>query len=148
MLIKEGDIPACLAPSWPNTGIDAYMGIGGATEAVIVAAAIKCLGGDMLACPAPVNDEEKQAVIDSLGAGALEKQYCAADLAGGKSVIFCATGISDGSILRGVHIDGNSAKTSSVAMRTRFNTVRKVEAIHDLSKKTIRLRNVDGEAKL
>lgn len=147
-LIKEGDIPACLAPSWPNTDTDAYMGTGGATEAIVVAAAVKCLGGDMLAKPAPIDEQEERQIIESLGEKALQKQFHAGDLAPGKSVIFCASGISDGSILRGVHVDGSRTTTSSVVMRTRFNTIRKVEAIHDLSQKTIRLRNVDAEAKL
>jgi len=144
-LIREGEIAACMAPSLPDSGIDVYMGTGGATEAVIAAAALRCLGGGMLARVAPRDDQEKQQITEALGKGAFDKQYRADDLARGDNVIFCATGISDGSILRGIHVDGNRASSASVVMRTRFRTTRKIYATHDLSKKTIRLRSANGE---
>ncbi len=147
-LISDGDIAACMAPSQPDTGIDAYMGTGGAAEAVISAAAIRCMGGDILARVAPVNDKEKRQVTKILSPEALTEQFNCEKLAPGDNVIFCATGISDGSILRGIHIDGHRASTSSVVMRTRYRTVRKIKAVHDLSRKTIHLRSAQAETKL
>jgi fructose-1,6-bisphosphatase II len=146
-LIRDGDIAACIAPSFPNTGVDVYMGTGGAAEAVMAAAAIKCIGGDMLARVAPDAKEEKQ-IIEALGKDVLKKQFFAHDLALSKNIVFCATGISDGSILRGVHVDGASASTSSLVMRSRFGTIRKIKAIHDLSRKTIRLHSAGAESML
>jgi fructose-1,6-bisphosphatase II len=147
-LIPDGDIAACIAPSLPHTGIDVYMGIGGGAEAAISAAAIRCLGGNILTRMAPVDEAEKQKVIDLLSKDALKTTYCADDLARGDNVIFCATGITDSCVLRGVHVEGNQATTSSVVMRARYNTVRYIRAIHDLSKKTIRLRSANAEYKL
>jgi fructose-1,6-bisphosphatase II len=147
-LVSDGDVAAALAPSQPDTGIDVYMGIGGAAEAVLAAAAIRCLGGEMLVRPHPLDEQEKQALAAALGPEALRTQYRAADLARGDGIIFCATGISDGSILRGVHVNGTVASTSSVVMRSRYRTVRKIGATHDLSTKTIRLRTAGAEAKL
>lgn len=148
MLIREGDIAACMAPSFPETGIDVYMGTGGAAEAVVAAAAIRCLGGDMLARVAPVNDEEKKKIVEALGKNAMTRQFNAKDMVRTDKVTFCATGISDGSLLQGIHIEGNTASTSSLMMRAHFNTVRRIGATHDLSVKTIRLRSYNGEAKL
>ena len=147
-LISDGDIGACLAPSLPGTGIDVYMGTGGAAEAVMASAAVRCMGGDILARPVPADEQEQKRVAETMGPDATTQQFRAVDLARGENVIFCATGISDGNVLQGVHIDGNSATTSSVVMRARFNTVRMIQATHDLSRKTIRLRSSDGEAKL
>jgi len=147
-LFSDGDIATCLAPNDPATGIDVYMGIGGAAEAVMAAAAIRCLGGDMIARVAPTDDKEKKQIVKILSADVLDKQFHAIDLAPGDNVIFCATGISDTSILPGVHVDGAKATTSSVVMRARYRTVRRITAVHDLSTKTIRLRSADAEASL
>jgi len=147
-LIKVGEVGACMAPSVPDTGTDVYMGMGGSTEAVLAAAALRCLGGGILIRMAPQKEQERKKVVESFGEKALDKQYTTEDLARGDNVIFCATGISDGCILRGVHVLGNSASTESVVMRARFRTVRKIRATHDLSHKTIRLRSAGAEAKL
>ena len=147
-LISDGDGAACIAPSLPNSGLDVYMGTGGAAEAVLAAAAIKCLGGDLLTRMAPVDEHEKKHIIDTLSIAALEKHYHARALVRGDSVVFCATGISDSQVLRGVHVDGNVTSTYSVAMRARYHTVRYIKATHDLSRKTIRLRSAGAEAKL
>ena len=146
-LFVDGHVACMMAPSLPDTGIDVYMSFGGAVEALVAAAAVKCLAGDVLARLMPQNAREQKAVVRALGKGALEEQFHADDMARGENIIFCATGISDGSILRGVHVDGNRAATSSVVMRSRYRTVRKVSATHDLSKKTIRRRS-EGEGKL
>ncbi len=148
MLIRDGDIAACMAPSIPETGVDVYMGIGGSAEAVMAAAAIRCLGGDMLARVAPVDEKEEKKIAEIMGKDAIGKQFCADELVTTNKVTFCATGISDGSILRGIHIDGNTASSSSLMMRAHFNTVRRIRSTHDLSLKTIRLRSFNGESKL
>ena len=147
-LIKEGEIAACIAPSLPATDIDVFMGTGGSAETVLAAAAMKCLGGDVIARMTPENEQEKLNVIEKLGEQALNDLYCSEDLARGDRIIFCATGISHGSILKGIHVDGNTAFTYSVVMRAKYRTVRKIAATHDLSVKTIRLRSEDAEAML
>lgn len=147
-LRSDGDIASCLAPSVPDSGVDVYMGTGGSAEAVVAAAGVRCMGGDMLVRLAPENDDEKQSCVDVLGEDSLAKQFRATDLACGPNMVFCATGISDGTILRGVHINGKNATTSSVVMRIRYKTVRRITAIHDLSVKTIRLRSANAEMNL
>ncbi len=147
-LISDGDIAASIAPSLPQTGIDVYMGIGGATEAVVAAAAIRCLDGNILVRMAPVDEADKNMIKEKVSAKALDRVYTADDLARGDNVIFCATGISDSCVLRGVHVDGNQTTTSSAVMRARYKTVRYIRAIHDLTKKTIRLRSANAEYKL
>ena len=147
-LISDGDITACIATSLGEMGFDVYMGTGGAAEAVMAAAAINCLGGDILARVAPVSEQEKEQVVETMGEDALEKHYHAEDLAQGDNIIFCATGISDSYALQGIHISGSTATTSSVVMRSRYRTVRHIRATHDLAHKTIRLRSANAEAKL
>lgn len=147
-LFADGDIAACMATCMPNTGVDVFMGIGGSTEAVLAAAAIKCMGGELLTRIALVDAKEKKQIVKNMGADALKKIYTADDLARGDKVVFCATGITDGNILRGIHVDGQTASTSSIVMRSRYRTVRKVDATHDLSLKTIRLRSANAEARL
>jgi len=147
-LISDGDTMACIAPSLPNSGFDVYMGTGGSAEAVMAAAAIKCLNGDILARMVPTDEQESQHIAETLSEEAIKKHYRADDLACGDSIIFCATGISDSCALRGIRITGQATTTSSVVMRARYHTVRYINATHDLSLKTIRLRNVNAEAKL
>ena len=115
---------------------------------VLAAAAIKCLGGDILARMVPTDDEEKGRIVDTLSEKALKQHFHAGDLVRGDSVVFCATGISDSYVLGGVHVDGNFFSTYSVVMRARYRTVRYIKAKHDLSRKTIRLRSAGAEAKL
>ena len=145
---SDGDIKACMAPSYPDTGIDVYMGTGGAAEAILAAAAVKCLGGDILARMRPQDDQEKQQIIDTMSKKALETHYHADELARGDNVIFCTTAISDGRILRGVRFHGKWASTESVVMRARYHTVRYIKSSHDLSRKTIRLHGANAEAML
>ncbi len=147
-LIADGEVAASIAPCYPETGFDVYMGRGGSSEATIASAALRCLGGDIIVRTAPENDEERQCVLERLGKDGLDQQYRANDLSPGDNVLFCATGITDGSILRGVHVEGNKTTTSSVVMRTRFKTVRRIYATHDLSRKTIRLHSAGGETTL
>src|SRR3954463_14775099 len=99
-MIGDGDIAAALAPSIPDSNIDIYLGIGGAPEAVLAAAGIKCLGGDLQCVMWPRDDKEKKALIAGGHKADLGRVFFADDLANGKNIIFCATGISDSAMLR------------------------------------------------
>jgi fructose-1,6-bisphosphatase II len=144
-MIGDGDIAAAMAPSLPDSNIDLYMGIGGSPEAVLAAAGIKCLGGEMQCKMWPRDEKEQKRLIDD----GYEKDLCRVlstdDLAKGKSIIFCATGISDSALLRGVKGQGAKATTHSILMRAKSKTVRFIRATHDLQSKTIRLRSDNRE---
>jgi fructose-1,6-bisphosphatase II len=144
-MISDGDITAAIAPSIPESGVDLYVGIGGAPEAVLAAAAIRCLGGDIQAMMWPRDDEELNQVIDQGFAEDLQRVFYAADLAKGNNIIFCATGVSDSPLLRGVRVRGHTVVTHSILMRARSRTVRMIEAYHDLAHKTIHLRSTRRE---
>ena len=147
-LISQGDLATCLAPCFPYTGVDVYMGIGGGAEAVMASTAIKCLGGDILVRMAPSEQELGDGVMDGFSEEALTKRYCADDLTHGDNVLFCATAISDSSFLRGIQVNGNLATTHSVVMRSRFRTIRYIKTDHDLSRKKIRLHSAKAEMNL
>lgn len=138
-LIGDGDVAAAIVPSMPDSNVDIYMGTGGSPEAVLAAAAIRCLGGEILARMWP-RDEDERKQLETGGYGDMMKRvYITSDLAVGEDVVFVATGITDNTMLRGVRIDGRIAETYSVVMRARSGTVRYVKAYHDLTKKTIHL---------
>lgn len=133
-LIGDGDVSAGIATCQEFSGIDIMMGIGGAPEGVITAAAVKCLGGNFFGRLHFRNEDEKKRA-SKMGVVDLNKAYSMEELATG-DVLFCATGVTDGPLLRGVRtLPGHMAKTHSIVMRSRSGTVRYVEAIHDLSKK-------------
>lgn len=144
-LIGDGDVAGAIAPSMPDSGVDMYMGIGGSPEAVLTAAAIKCLGGEILARIWP-RDEEERAALKAAGYGddAIRKVYTTEEMARGDGIVFAATGITDNAMLRGVRVDGHIAKTHSVVMRARSHTVRYISALHDLTRKTIRTQSAPG----
>ena len=148
LLIREGDLAACLAPCFPETGVDVYMGTGGGAEALMSSVAIQCLGGDILARLAPVDDAEAKKAKAALGEGALEKLYRAVDLSHGDNVVFCATAISDATVLDGIRINGSLASTHSMVMRSRYRTIRYIKTDHDLSRKMIRLHSTKAESNL
>jgi len=132
-LFDSGDIEAAIATCFEETGIDLMMCIGGAPEGVISAAAIKCLGGDFQGRLMPYTEEES-ARCYTMGLN-VEKLLTIDDLAAGNEVYFAATGISDGSLLKGVKFYGDSARTQSVVMRSATGTIRFIDAIHRLEKK-------------
>ena len=144
-MISDGDITAAIAPSIADSGVDLYAGIGGAPEAVLAAAAIRCLGGDLQTMMWPRDDAERQSVVDAGFREELNHIYYAKDLAKGNNIIFCATGVSDSPLLRGVRVRGHTAITHSILMRASTRTVRMIEAYHDLAHKTIRLRSTNRE---
>jgi fructose-1,6-bisphosphatase II / sedoheptulose-1,7-bisphosphatase len=127
-LITDGDIAGVIATSDPVTGIDIYIGQGGAPEGVLAAAALRCVGGQMQARLVFRNDDEK-ARAARLGITDLRRKYTLTDLASGDAV-FAATGVTDGSMLDGVHRHGQFVTTSSILMRSGTRTVRWVKARH------------------
>ena len=140
-MISDGDIAAAMAPAIPESNVDLYLGIGGSPEAVLAAAGIKCLGGEMQCKMWPRDEKERKKLIDEGCEKDLDQIFFADDLANGKNIIFCATGISDSALLRGVKSQGATAITYSMLMRAKSKTVRFIRASHDLQTKTIRLRS-------
>lgn len=147
-LIGDGDITAAVAPSLPDSGVDLYVGMGGSPEGVLTAAALKALGGDMLLRMWPRDDEERRCLRDQVSDAELARVFCCRDLVQGDSAMFCATGISDSSLLPGVRLTGKKAITHSILMRARSRTVRYIRAMHDLEHKTIHIRSAPGDRKL
>jgi len=133
MLIGDGDVSGVIATSSPETGIDIYMGSGGAPEGVLAAAALRCIGGQMQGKLLFRNDDERGRA-HRLGITELDRVYGLLDLAHG-DVMFAATGVTNGTMLRGVRRFPGGATTHSVVMRSRTGTVRYIEAKHDLSRK-------------
>jgi fructose-1,6-bisphosphatase class II len=134
-LIQDGDITAAIATANEETGVDVLMGIGGATEGVISAAALRCLGGDIQGKLSFRNDEEKERA-KNMGIEDFNKIYSINELASG-DVIFAATGVTSGEYLPGVVFFPGGAKTNSVVMRSKTRTVRYIEAVHYFNYKDI-----------
>ena len=132
-LIGDGDVGGVIATSSPETGIDLYYGSGGAPEGVLAAAALRCIGGQMQGRLLFRNDDERGRA-HHLGITDFDRKYSLLDLASG-DVMFAATGVTNGTMLKGVRRTHTSAFTHSVVMRSRTGTVRYVEANHDLTRK-------------
>ena len=147
-LIGDGDITAAVAPSLPESGVDLYYGIGGTPEGVLTAAALKALGGGMLLRSWPRDEAERDLLRANLGEAELSRVFGVDDLVQGESALFCATGISDSSLLPGVKLTGLKAITHSILMRARSRTIRYIRAVHDLGHKTIHLRSLHGDRRL
>lgn len=127
-LIEHGTVSAGVAVALPDTGIDVMMGVGGAPEAVITAAAIKCLGGDMQGILKPHNEKTTQQAKEM---GIKEGQLFKLDnLVKGNECMFVATGVSDGPLLQGVVFEDHIIKTHSIVMRAKTGTIRFIETKH------------------
>ena len=138
-LIMDGDVSAAMLAVSDNSPVDLLWGIGGTPEGVISAAAIKCIGGQLLGRLWPRNDEERSAAIDE--GFDLDRVLDCDDLVSGDDVFFSATGVTDGDVLEGVRYQGGrGASTESLVMRSRSGTVRRVAARHDRAK----LRTLTG----
>lgn len=134
MLISDGDVSGVIATSSPRSGVDIYMGSGGAPEGVLAAAALRCIGGQMQARLVFRNDDER-ARAEKWGITDLNRVYGLLDLASG-DVMFAATGVTDGSMVNGVRRSGGGAFTESIVMRSKSGTVRKISSEHDFTRKT------------
>lgn len=133
-LIGDGDVSAVIATTDPDTGIDVYVGSGGAPEGVLAAAALQCIGGSIIGRLIFRNKDEI-ARAEKWGITDLKKVYATNDLAKGENVMFAATGVTDGTMLRGVRRFAGGAKTSSLVLRSKSGTVRRIEATHDFTRK-------------
>ncbi|MEC9282420.1 MAG: class II fructose-bisphosphatase [Bdellovibrionota bacterium] len=135
ILISDGDVSTSIATSWGDSGIDMIMGIGGAPEGVISAAALRCLGGDFQG-QLKWRSEEERARALKMGIEDADRIYNIEDLASGE-VMFSATGVTSGPLLQGVRFkSGGFVETSSIVMRSKTGTIRKIETTH----------RVDGKA--
>src|SRR5215470_12545503 len=128
-LIGDGDLSAGIAAAVEGTGVHAVMGSGGAPEGVITAAAIRCVNGYMLG-RLVIDKPELEERIKRMGINDKNRVYEAEDLAPGKQIIFAATGVTDGALLKGVRFFGEGTRTSSVIMTLRTGKVRFVDSIH------------------
>src|SRR4051794_3825458 len=131
-LISDGDVAGAISACRPNTSTDLLIGIGGTPEGIIAAAAIRCMGGAIQGQLAPKDDDERQKAIDR--GYDLDQILHTEDLVSGDNVFFCATGVTDGDLLKGVHYYGGGCTTQSIVMRSKSGTVRMIEAYHRLSK--------------
>ncbi len=132
-LITDGDVSASLLAVSENSPVDLLWGIGGTPEGVISAAAIKCIGGQLLGRLWPRTDEERTAAVDA--GYDLDKVLTCDDLVQGENAFFSATGVTDGDVLQGVRYQGDrGATTESLVMRSRSGTVRRIHARHDRAK--------------
>lgn len=138
--ISDGDVSAALLAVQEDSPVDLLWGVGGTPEGVISAAAIKCIGGQMIGRLWPRNESERKAALDA--GYDLTQQLTVNDLVASDDCFFSATGVTDGDVLQGVRYHGKaSATTESLVMRSRSNTVRRVAAKHDRAK----LREIIGQ---
>jgi fructose-1,6-bisphosphatase II / sedoheptulose-1,7-bisphosphatase len=133
MLISDGDVSGVIATSRPGSGVDIYLGTGGAPEGVLAAAALRCIGGQMQGRLMFRNDDERGRA-HRIGIKDLNRKYTMLELAKG-DVMFAATGVTDGTMLKGVRRFHGGGMTHSMIMRSRTGTVRFIEATHDFTRK-------------
>ncbi|MAF47197.1 MAG: class II fructose-bisphosphatase [Rhodospirillales bacterium] len=133
MLIGDGDVSGVISTSEVEAGVDIYMGVGGAPEGVLAAAALRCIGGQMQGRLVFRNDDERSRG-SRLGITDFERKYGLHELAGGE-VMFAATGVTSGAMLRGVRRFGAGASTHSLVMRSKSGTVRYIESTHNFDHK-------------
>jgi fructose-1,6-bisphosphatase II len=130
--ISDGDVAGAIMAARPGTGVDLLLGIGGTPEGIIAASALKCMGGAIQARLWPQDDGERRKALDA--GHDLTRILHTADLVRGEDVFFCATGITDGELVRGVRYDRGMVATSSIVMRSKSGTIRLVDSLHQLSK--------------
>jgi fructose-1,6-bisphosphatase II / sedoheptulose-1,7-bisphosphatase len=134
MLISDGDVSGVISTSQPESGVDFYLGSGGAPEGVLAAAALRCIGGQMQGRLIFRNDDEKGRAT-RIGITDFNRKYDLLDLARG-NVMFAATGVTTGTMLQGVRRFAGGATTHSLVMRSKSGTVRFISATHNLERKT------------
>ena len=128
-LIGDGDLSAGIAAAVMGTGVHAVMGTGGAPEGVITAAAMRCLNGEILA-RLVIDRPELEERVAKMGIKDMKKIYHAEDLAPGENIVFAATGVTDGSLLKGVRFFGDGIRTQSLVMTRSTGKVRFIDSIH------------------
>jgi fructose-1,6-bisphosphatase II len=133
-LIADGDVHAAIATCKDETGVDLLLGIGGAPEGVLAAAALQCIGGDMQGQLVFRNEREKDRARQMMGDEDIHRVFSLDDLAHG-DIVFSATGVTTGDMLRGVRFLGDGGETHSIVMRNKSGTVRFVEARHNFWRK-------------
>jgi fructose-1,6-bisphosphatase II len=135
--LSDGDVAGAMAPCFPETGIDLYVGSGGAPEGVIAAAAIKCLGGEILGKLMPEDDEQFNRCVE-MGIRDPNRILTMDDMVGTGDVIFAATGVTPGEFLGGVrYMEGQRAETHSMVMRAKTRTIRYIRSLHYLPNKPL-----------
>lgn len=132
-LISDGDVAPAVATGIPDSGIDMVLGIGGAPEGVLAAAAVKCFGGDMQARLIFTTDEERERA-PKMGITDFDKVYTAEELASG-DVFFAASGVTGGDLLKGVRYFSGGAQTQTIVMRSKSRTIRFIDSYHYLEHK-------------
>jgi len=133
-LITDGDVAAAINTAFEETGVDILFGQGGAPEGVLAAVALKCLGGEFQGKLAPQNDAEVERCRE-MGITDINRVFRTDDLVKGDDAIFAATGVTDGELVKGVRFLGHYAETETLLMRAKTNTIRKIQARHNLAKK-------------
>jgi fructose-1,6-bisphosphatase II len=128
-LISDGDLSAAISCAVSGTGVHAVMGIGGAPEGVLTAAALRCLGGEIQARFRFRNDEERERAR-RMGVTDLDRVFMTEDLASGDEIVFAATGVTEGDLLSGVRFFGGGARTHSLVMAYRTKQVRFIDTVH------------------
>ncbi|PDO09837.1 MAG: fructose-bisphosphatase, class II [Candidatus Reconcilbacillus cellulovorans] len=135
--LSDGDVAGAIAPAFPETGIDLYLGSGGAPEGVLAAAALRCLGGELQGRLMPSNADDYRRCKE-MGMDDPYQVLTMTDMVGDKDVIFAATGVTPGEFLGGVrYLSDNRAETHSIVMRAKTRTVRYVRSLHYLPQKPL-----------
>jgi len=130
--ISDGDVAGAISAARDSTGVDMLLGIGGTPEGIITACALKCMGGAMQAKLWPHDDAERRKALDA--GHDLDRVLTIDDLCSGENVFFCATGITDGDLVRGVHYRSGEVSTQSLVMRSKSGTIRQIDSWHRLAK--------------
>jgi len=138
-LITDGDLSAGIAAAVVGSGVHAVMGIGGAPEGVLTAAAMRCLNGEILARLVTRKPDDERRCRE-MGVTDLRRVYRAADLASGENIIFAATGVTDGPLMKGVRFFGDGTRTSSLVMQTRPHLIRFIDSIYVEDGQDVRIR--------
>ncbi len=127
--LLDGDVAGSIMAITPGAGVDVLVGVGGTPEGVLAACALRCLGGEILGRLIARNDSERAAIVDA--GYDLDRTLTTTDLVSGDNVFFAATGVTDGSLLRGVRFESHRIITQSLSMRSRSGTIRLIEGRHD-----------------
>jgi fructose-1,6-bisphosphatase II len=138
-LITDGDLSAGIAAAVVGSGVHAVMGIGGAPEGVLTAAAMRCLNGEIFGRLVIRKPEDERRCLE-MGVTDVRRVYSAADLASGDNMIFAATGVTDGPLMKGVRFFGDGTRTSSLVMQTRPHLIRFIDSIYVKDGQDVRIR--------